>query len=106
MIDLDWSEDISYTLSNAELIPDAMGVYKILRQATGKNLYRVYVGQGNFRERCLAHLRPDEPNTCLRERLRNYDCLFRYALVFRQADRDEIEEELINQGTECNQTAS
>lgn len=102
---INWSDNIRYSTLNAAIIPTSAGIYKILRNdgEAGKKT-RVYVGKAdNLNTRYNNHLSEYEENFCIKRNLKNYECYFRYALVSREEDRQNYEEQLLMEGKyECN----
>lgn len=102
---LKWSEDIRYLKSNSYLIPEAGGLYKVLRNDREKGkLTRVYVGKAaNLHSQYERHLSDYEENVCLKNNIRNRECYFRYSLLDGENNRQEAENHLLETGKyECN----
>lgn len=100
-----WSNNLRYSSSNSQLIPQSGGVYEVLRNDNRPGLLtNVYVGKADdLNARYLQHLSDTETNQCLRENIRNNECYFRYALVATESDRVNIEGNLLQTFTwECN----
>ena len=100
-----WSNDIQYLSRNSDLIPQAGGVYMVLRNDGESGKYkRIYVGRAdNLRRRFLEHLSPSEANTCLSGNLYNNGCYFRFELLSREEDRTLAEQALLAEFVpECN----
>ncbi len=75
--------------------PASAGVYKLAVLNTEGTLTVFYVGQsGDLDARLKDHLSDSEPNHCLREMIRQYDCRFSVASVASQQDRDAAERKL------------
>jgi len=106
-VKLEWSAVYQYTLSNVnEHAPASAGVYRLSCQ-TGEKRPVFYVGQAdNLDERLRDHLSDEEPNDCIRLKLKNYTCYFRFAKVSKQEDRDCAERALYDHyEPECNKVA-
>jgi len=100
-----WSNDIRYVGSNSAMIPTSAGIYKILKNDRQDGKYtRVYVGKAdNLNTRYNDHLSEFEENLCIKRNLKNYECYFRYALISREEDRQDLEQRLLREGNyECN----
>jgi len=99
-----WSRNIRYFGSNSARIPTSGGVYEILRN-DGKVGYLtiIYVGKAeDLRKRYSDHL-SEEENPCIKRNLINNECYFRYVLLFREEDRQNLEEQLLGKAKyECN----
>ena len=99
-----WS-DVQYLSQNSELIPQAGGVYKVLRNDREPGKYnRIYVGKAeDLRRRFLEHLSVSEPNKILSGNLYNHECYFRFMLLSREEDRTKMEQNLLAEFVpECN----
>ena len=102
---LKWVGEIRYISSNSEKIPEAGGMYKILRNDGEKGkLTRVYIGKAvNLRSQYNFHLSSSEENECLSKNVRNNECYFKYALLDGEQSRQEAEDHLLSLGTyKCN----
>ena len=100
-----WSGDIRYVESNSEKILESGGVYKILRNDGKQNKFtRIYVGKAeDLKSRYLNHLSASEENSCIKNNLNNNECYFRYTVLSREVDRQNLEVELLRKGKyECN----
>jgi len=100
-----WSNDIRYIELNSAIIPTSGGIYKILKNDRVNRRYtRVYVGKAeNLQSRYNNHLSEYEENFCIRRNLKNEICYFRYALLSREEDRQNLEKQLLKEGTyQCN----
>ena len=89
---LDWSASVRCTAEEIDKhVPAEPGIYRISHRQTWVD----YVGQAeNLKEKLKQHLLPSEPNSRLREKLKNYECTARYAIVRSQADRNGAERAL------------
>ena len=100
-----WSGNIKYDESYSSTIPTFGGVYLILRN-DGKVGYltNVYVGKAeNLNSRYLDHLSANEGNSCIKNNLDNYECYFRYTILTREEDRQNLENRLLSVGKyQCN----
>lgn len=100
-----WSGDIRYIESNSSRITTSGGVYKILRN-DGKEGYltNVYVGKAeDLNSRYLDHLSANEENSCIKNNLNNNECYFRYTILSREEDRQNLEVKLLREGKyQCN----
>lgn len=100
-----WSGNTRYLESNSSNIPAFGGVYLILRN-DGKEGYltNVYVGKAeNLKSRYLDHLSVNEENSCIKNNLNNYECYFRYTILTREEDRQNLENRLLGIGKyQCN----
>lgn len=102
---IEWEDDVRYIDSNSEEIPDKAGIYKILRDDGEKGKYtRVYVGKTeSLKQRYGEHLSENEINLCIKKNLKNSVCYFRYAIVSKEEDRQDLEDALLKNGKyECN----
>ena len=104
-VELKWSSIILYTLSNVKKsAPLSAGVYRLSFEKDDK-LTVFYVGQAdNLDKRLSEHLSDEEQNDCIRRKLKNYTCHFRFAKVASQGDRDCAERALYDHydEPECN----
>lgn len=107
-VKLEWSAIHRYTLSNVEkYAPNSAGVYR-LSYESDDHLTVFYVGQAdNLDGRLRHHLSDEETNDCIRRKLKNYTCHFRFARVTKQEDRDCAERALYDhyKEPECNKVA-
>ena len=107
-VKLEWSAIHLYTPSNVKTyVPNSAGVYR-LSYKSDDNLPVFYVGQADTLDgRLHYHLSDEEPNDCIRRRLKNRRCYFRFARVTRQEDRDCAERALYDhyKEPECNKVA-
>jgi excinuclease UvrABC nuclease subunit len=95
-LQLDWSIWHDYTESEVQkYAPLEAGVYVLAVKLTDGNLRVFYVGQtDNLDRRLKEHLSKSESNECVRGNVSRYACMFRYATVARQVDRDRAERAL------------
>jgi excinuclease UvrABC nuclease subunit len=97
---VNWST-LQYLSSNNA--PASAGVYLLYASISGGNPF--YVGQAaDLKQRLQAHQSPSETNPCIKRRVQNGNCAYRYATVSRQSDRDGIEKYLYDyyKKPECN----
>jgi len=100
-----WSKSIKYIASNSSIIPTSGDIYEIMRDDPDKKyLTIIYVGKAeDLRKRYSDHLSEYEENPCIKRNLKNNECYFRYAVVSREEDRQDLEEQLLKEGNfECN----
>ncbi len=81
------------------------GNYIILVKLKNNNYRPIYVGKtACLEERLLAHLSPEEPNTCLRKHVKEHNLGIRYCYIGSEEDRKNIEYTLYNNyNLECNE---
>jgi excinuclease UvrABC nuclease subunit len=87
-------------------VPTEAGIYLLwVKLKEGKKWRCFYVGQArNLEARLLQHLSSKEDNDCLRKKVSDRVCGFKYAKVGRQADRDGIEKYLYDHyKPQCNE---
>jgi excinuclease UvrABC nuclease subunit len=102
---LKWVGYYEYTKENVvSFVPERAGVYKLSVQLKNGNLRPFYVGQTvNLEKRLIEHLQTFEPNDCIRKKVGNYICHFKFALLSWQEDRDGAERALfLHYKPECN----
>ena len=94
----EWSNRYSYTEANVQkYAPLTAGVYRLIYKR-GDNYYVFYVGQSdNLERRLLDHLRPSEPDACIKRHLREYDCFFRFIEISSLDERNRVEREQIDE---------
>lgn len=95
-VPLSWHPYRPLTWANVQTYaPASAGVYKLAVLTTERRLSVFYVGQAlDLDARLKDHLSDAEPNPCLRETVRRYDCRFSVASVASQQDRDAAERNL------------
>ncbi len=78
--------------------PEDPGVYRLSYLSNDGERYVFYVGQAkNLEERLLDHLRPSDPNSCIRGFLSGkFECFFRFQVIWTASERDRIETEEID----------
>jgi excinuclease UvrABC nuclease subunit len=106
-VKLEWSSVHEYTLSNVNTYaPASAGIYRLSYKGDDK-LPIFYVGQADaLEDRLRDHLSNEEPNDCIKRRIKNYICYFRFAHVTKQAERDCAERALYDHyEPECNKIA-
>lgn len=102
---ISWSDDVRYVEMNSAKVPTLGGVYKILRNDGENGKYtRIYVGKtDNLNTRYNEHLSDNEKNLCIKKNLKNNKCYFRYVIIPREQDRNDLEQQLLEEGKyECN----
>ena len=94
----EWSNRYPYDESNVNhYTPTSGGVYRLIYKSSEK-YYGFYVGQGNdLKRRLLEHLKPSEPDECIKKYLLDYKCYFRFIIISSSVDRDRIERENIEE---------
>jgi len=105
IINVNWSDYIKYTEKDTADIPVKAGVYEYYVKIKDSNNMRYqYVGRAtNLQDRFNKHLSDDEENECLKELIEKYIWYYRYALISKQADREDAELGLYNKHNyECN----
>lgn len=102
-ITLRWSARIPWEQAEAYRIPAKAGVY-VLVEKRGQDYYREYVGQGvDVHERFVTHLEDDEPNKCLKDKIKAGG-YFRWAEVTSRDDRLDAERAIyLKYSPGCNQ---
>jgi len=95
-VPLSWHPYLPLTWANVQIhAPASAGVYKLAVLTTEGQLSVFYVGQAlDLDARLKDHLSESEPNRCVREMVRRYDCRFSVASVALQQDRDAAERNL------------
>ena len=94
-LQLGWSDWLTYNWDTVQrLAPASAGVYVLGVKLTTGKLEVFYVGQtDNLDRRLKEHLADSEPNKCIKGNLK-YSCVFRFASVAYQSDRDKAERAL------------
>lgn len=104
---LKWSKIISYNSDSADEVSEDAGVYELLVKQQDDKYKRRYIGQADdLHKRFLEHLSPDEENSCIKKKLKEYACGFDYALLSTVADRKDAEQALYDKyesEATCNQ---
>lgn len=104
-LQVEWGAWFDYTYQNVQsYAPLAAGVYVITTKLNSGNLRVFYVGQTDSLDRRLKeHLSDNEKNACIKNNVQHYQCMFRYAKVSSQFDRDKAERALYRRFTpSCN----
>jgi len=101
---LHWSSLQPLERNNVLTVPETGAVYRLSYRSSDGNYYVFYVGQAsNLRERLLSHFPELETNFCIGNKLQNFQCSFRYALVNNAQVRSGAEKALFQHFLpECN----
>ena len=102
---LAWSAPIEYSSDNAASVPKKPGVYEIIVKLKDNGGKRRYVGESDdLRTRFSQHLQDDEPNKCVKDKVRNKTSFFRYVEpIESKDDRKDVEKKLYDlYEHECN----
>ena len=102
---LNWKGYYSYTSTNVNsYVSKKAGVYKLLDKLKSGKLWPFYVGQAlDLNDRLNNHLRDSEKNDCIKDKVKEYECYFKFALLPSGDDRDGAERALyIHYESECN----
>lgn len=85
---VNWSSVISYTDVNVRKeVKDNSGIYRLSYQNKDK-LTIFYVGESaTLQTRLLEHLSTNEANDCIKQKINNNDCYFRFAYVSGESNR-------------------
>jgi predicted GIY-YIG superfamily endonuclease len=80
------------------------GVYKLSLELENGNLKPFYVGQtDDLKKRLNEHLLDSEQNECIKKKLNNYICYFKFAFLSQKEERDGAEKALYENYTpDCN----
>lgn len=100
----EWTERYEYNeRSVGANVPLTGGVYRLIYHS-GDKYYVFYVEKSeNLKQRLLSHLSSSETNVCVRKRLEDYPCYFRYLKVNTQTEQDRIERQQIDEyNPSCN----
>ena len=94
-LSLSWSDWHIYNWDTVHKVaPLKSGVYVLAVKMASGGWEKFYIGQAeNLDKRLKDHLSDSEPNKCIKENLK-YTCMFRYAVVESQSDRDKAERAL------------
>ena len=86
-----------------ENMPAKAGVYRLIYEYN-KKYYVFYAGQSeDLKERLLEHLRPAEPDECIKKYLQKYICFIRFVEIDLQNERDKREKkEIEDYSPSCN----
>ncbi|NSW84046.1 MAG: GIY-YIG nuclease family protein [Syntrophothermus sp.] len=93
-----WSNYYTYTSSNVDTyVESKAGNYRLATLGNDNKYHVFYVGQSeNINRRLKEHLSPSEPNQCIKNKLKNNTCYFRFIYASTQKERDDIESNDIN----------
>lgn len=91
-----WISWYDYDWNTVQRVAPASGeVYALAVKLTDGNLRVFYVGQtDNLGRRLMEHLSDSEPNECIRNKVKKFQCMFRFAVVESAIDRDKVERAL------------
>ena len=89
----DWSNYYKYTSSNVDTYVSAKaGNYRLSTLGSDDKYTVFYAGQSDdLNRRLKEHLASSESNNCIKTKLKNNTCYFRYVYVTTKAERDDIE---------------
>lgn len=89
----EYASYIEYNETNVKkYVPTTAGVYIIRVGLNNGNFQVIYVGQASdLEKRLLEHLRPSEPNQCIRNHVKEYRLQCTWIVLPRQEDRDREE---------------
>lgn len=91
-IKIKWVWVKPYKTNNQNKVPRSEGVYEILVKNTDGNYTRKYVGSTeDLNIRYGEHLSPDEPNSKIRNGVKNYECAFDYFEIEDKSTRENVE---------------
>lgn len=101
-----WSGFIPYSETNVDRNVDCRpGNYRLVSKETDNKYYAFYVGKSDtdLNRRLKEHLSPNEPNTCIKNKLNTKSCYFQYVYVTTQKERDDIErDDIAKYNPACN----
>jgi len=84
-----WSERTSYLDANIKNLKNEGAVYKLIRKKDDGNFGVFYVGMTTeIKRRLEEHSSDDEDNNCVKNKLKNSSCYFRYAYIKDQKSRE------------------
>ncbi|HLE06937.1 MAG TPA: GIY-YIG nuclease family protein [Candidatus Nanoarchaeia archaeon] len=97
--------DSSYTKAEIDSVKDEPGIYLILIKLKNGSRKVVYVGKAEkLKTRLLQHLSSDEPNTCLKNHIKEHIVSVIRAYVSTENDRKNVEFTLYRKyKPECNE---
>jgi excinuclease UvrABC nuclease subunit len=76
-------------------VQEKPGVYRLAEPTGETNVWPFYVGQADdLRARLLKHISASEENSCIKKKVSQGKCEFRFAYVSRAEDRNSIERAL------------
>jgi len=88
-VQVTWSERIPYLNANVKNVKEDGGVYKLIRKTTDGGFGVFYIGMTTkLRTRLDDHLSDNEDNDCIKKKLKNSSCYFRYAYISKQETRE------------------
>jgi len=88
-VEVTWSKRIPYLNANIKNVNEEGGVYKLIRKTDDGGFVVFYVGMTTkLRKRLCDHISDDEDNTCIKNKLKNHSCYFRYAFIGKQETRE------------------
>ncbi len=88
-----WSELLNYNIDSVnQNVQDKPGIYRLSYKGSDGKFYVFYVGKSDvsLKERLKDHLSSSEPNTCIKNKLKN-ECRYRFVYVTTQKERDQLE---------------
>lgn len=92
VIKINWSDFVHWRSAPEWTDVDSPGVYEFWVSLKGGGKRRIYVGKtDNLGKRLREHIRDDEPNKCLKKKLKKYVWYYRSAVIENRANREDTE---------------